>query len=47
MNTAHAALVQPEMSCRLNTSPRMPITIQIQITHEKKMIIVQKTSRNG
>ena len=46
-NTTHAALPQPEMSCLLNTSAKMAITIQIQITHEKKMIIVQKMSRNG
>ena len=45
--TTHAALAKPPMSWRRNTSTKTVITIQIQITQKKKMIIVQKTSRNG
>ena len=41
------AFAQPEMSCRRNTSLRIEIRIQIQITHAKKTSIVHMTSRNG
>ena len=43
----HRALAKPPMSWRRNTSIKTVITIQIQITQKKKMIIVHKTSMNG
>jgi hypothetical protein len=45
MNTVHAALPHPPMSWRRNTSTSAVIAIQIQITQAKKMIIVQRTSK--
>ena len=45
--TVQPALPQPERSCRRKTSVRIKIIIQIQITQTKKMIIDQRTSRNG
>ena len=45
--TTHTALPQPEMSRRRKTSVRMTIMIQIHTTQVKKMIIVQRMSRNG
>jgi hypothetical protein len=42
-----SALAKPPMSWRRNTSIKTVITIQIQITQTKKMIIDQKTSENG
>ena len=42
-----SAFVKPPMSWRRKTSIRTVITIQIQITQKKKMIIDQKTSMNG
>ena len=47
MNTDHKAFDQPEMSRLLKMSEKITITIQIQITQQKKMIIDQKMSRNG
>ena len=41
------ALAKPPMSWRRNTSIKTVITIQIQITQTKKMIIDQRTSMNG
>ena len=45
--TAQSALLQPEMSCRRNRSPKMTISSQNQITQAKKTSIVHSTSRNG
>ena len=42
-----SAFDQPEMSRLLKMSAKITITIQIQITQQKKMIIDQKMSRNG
>ena len=43
----HAALAQPLMSWRRKMSTRTVITIQIQITQKKKMIMDHRTSMNG
>ena len=45
--TTHAPSPQPEMSRRRKTSVRITIMIQIHTTQVKKMIIVQRMSRNG
>ena len=42
-----SVFVPPPMSCRRKTSAKMVIKSQNQITHAKKMNIVQRTSRNG
>ena len=47
MNSAQAALPQPERSCRRKTSISTVTRIQIQITQKKKISIDQKTSMNG
>jgi len=46
-NTTQPALAQPPASSRRNRSMKTLITIQIQATQQKKMIIVQRTSKNG
>ena len=46
-NTIQAALTQPEMSCRRKMSAKIVIRSQNQITHRKKMNIVQSKSKNG
>jgi hypothetical protein len=43
----HRAFENPDVSCRRNTSAKMVISNQNQITHAKITSIVQKTSRNG
>ena len=42
-----SALAKPPISLLRKTSIRTVMTIQIQITQKKKMIMDQKTSRNG
>jgi hypothetical protein len=46
-NADHPAFAQPPMSRRRKTSVRITTIIQIQTTQQKKMIIVQRMSRNG
>src|SRR3954447_13129751 len=45
--TTHAAFATPPMSRRRKTSVRITTIIQIQTTQAKKMIIDQRTPRNG
>ena len=45
--TVQPALLHPDRSCRRYASERTTMRIQNQITHAKKMSIVQRTSRNG
>ena len=47
MKMHQTAFLPPPTSWRRKTSDRMTISIQIQITQKKKMIIVQNTSKNG
>ena len=43
----HSAFANPDVSLRRKMSTKTVIRIQIQITNRKKIIIVQRTSRNG
>jgi hypothetical protein len=47
MKSVQPVFARPEMSWRLNTSISIVITSQNHIIQAKKMIIVQKMSRNG
>ena len=47
MNTHQIAFLKPEASWRRKMSLKIAMTIQIQATQQKKMIIDQNRSRNG